>query len=156
MKIRINGNNKVLSNSEIRSYIKWLGMMLMSKRLLKNIFIDVNIKTLKGAKATACFVDDRRLPREFEIELSLKLGRNELLKALAHEMVHVKQYATGELFQYSIGGAGHRYQGKKYSANMEYYDCPWEIEAYGREVGLYRLYLQQKQWFKHHQKKNSS
>ena len=77
------------------------------------------------------------------------------LKALmmdsAHELVHVKQYLANELFDYVDGKA--RYKGELFplghSDNEEaYYDSPWEIEAYGREYGMYQLFkkkLQQEQ-----------
>jgi hypothetical protein len=59
-----------------------------------------------------------------------------LLETVAHEMVHVKQYARGELYQGSRI-AKHRWQGKWISNNVDYWDHPWEIEAHGREAGLF-------------------
>jgi hypothetical protein len=44
---------------------------------------------------------------------------------------------TGTLWEGKI------YSSSKYEDSEEgYYDSPWEIEAYGREVGLYRLWKQ--------------
>jgi hypothetical protein len=63
---------------------------------------------------------------------------------LAHELVHVKQYLNNELFDYADGKA--RFRGKIYSAGHSpendelYYNSPWEIEAYGREQGLYKMF----------------
>mgnify|MGYP001210788531 FL=1 len=59
-----------------------------------------------------------------------------LLLTIAHEMVHVKQYARGELYQ-GTRIAKHRWQGKWISNNLDYWDQPWEIEAAGREIGLF-------------------
>ena len=60
---------------------------------------------------------------------------------LAHEMVHVKQYVTGALVDH---GKYCSWNGKKYEeyeANSEeYFFSPWEVEAYGMQVGLYRMY----------------
>ena len=47
-----------------------------------------------------------------------------LLTTVAHELVHVKQYITGELTQDS-------------DKNISYWDRPSEIEAHGRETGLF-------------------
>ena len=59
----------------------------------------------------------------------------EILKTLAHEIVHVKQYALGEL---KWRDAGLLYKGVNHEAMslMEYFELPYEIEAYGREKGL--------------------
>lgn len=62
---------------------------------------------------------------------------------VAHELVHVKQYLNNELFDYVDGKA--RYKGEIFplghSEDEEaYFDSPWEIEAYGREHGMYKLF----------------
>jgi len=64
---------------------------------------------------------------------------------VGHEMVHIKQYLNGELFDYASGNV--RYKGELFPANLEdaeeaYFDSPWEIEAYGREYGLYRMFAE--------------
>jgi len=66
-----------------------------------------------------------------------------LLIDLGHELVHVKQYLNNEVFDYKNGDV--RYKGSyfdsSYHENEEaYYDSPWEIEAYGRELGLYKIF----------------
>ena len=67
-----------------------------------------------------------------------------LLLDLAHEMVHVKQYLNNELKIYIDGS--YKFLGKRYAANtdddfdMYYYNSPEEIEAYGRENGLYQIF----------------
>jgi len=63
------------------------------------------------------------------------------LSILAHEMVHVKQYVTGALVDRGkyCTWYGKRYE--EYAANSEdYFFSPWEVEAYGMQVGLYRMY----------------
>lgn len=66
-----------------------------------------------------------------------------LLIDLAHELVHVKQYLNNEMFDYAAGGV--RYKGSYFDHSYQiseemYYDSPWEIEAYGREWGLYKMF----------------
>ena len=51
-------------------------------------------------------------------------------------MVHVKQYAKNELHEYTMK-KGHRYKGEFFSDKLDYWDEPWEIEAHGRETGLF-------------------
>lgn len=67
-----------------------------------------------------------------------------LLIDLGHELVHVKQYLNNEIFDYKSGDV--RYKGSyfdsSYQVNEEsYYDSPWEVEAYGRELGLYKMFV---------------
>lgn len=63
------------------------------------------------------------------------------LSVLAHEMVHVKQYVSGELID---KGSHCIWKGKKFEqfepASDDYFFSPWEVEAFGMQVGLYRLY----------------
>lgn len=66
-----------------------------------------------------------------------------LLIDLGHELVHVKQYLLNEVFDYTNGDVRHK--GIVFSSSYQedeelYYDSPWEIEAYGRELGLYKIF----------------
>jgi hypothetical protein len=63
-----------------------------------------------------------------------------LVRDLFHELVHAKQYFKGELVE--LGGPYYKFKGKRYHNPKDgdlfgYYDQPYEIEAYGREKGLY-------------------
>jgi len=66
-----------------------------------------------------------------------------ILIDLGHELVHVKQYLNSELFDYVAGGV--RYKGSYFDQSYQvseelYYESPWEVEAYGREWGLYKMF----------------
>ena len=50
----------------------------------------------------------------------------------------VKQYAKGEMRDLFHPARMVRYNGEKYPCDeCDYWEQPWEIEAYGREKGLY-------------------
>ena len=66
-----------------------------------------------------CYVDND----EFEVDIKSTLTLREMLITLAHELVHVKQYVKGEMPE--TLGTG------------DYWDRPHEIEAHGRETGLF-------------------
>ena len=55
-------------------------------------------------------------------------------------MVHVKQFARNELYEPSAK-QGSRWKGEWLSPRQkcvkDYWDQPWEIEAHGRECGLF-------------------
>lgn len=75
-------------------------------------------------------------PRDFEIEINKDLELRTMLETIAHEMVHVKQYARNELKQ--LDADTHRWMGDTVSDDdVEYWDLPWEVEAHGRETGLF-------------------
>ena len=67
---------------------------------------------------------------EYMIDLDKSLKLRDMLTTLAHELVHVKQYECGELTQNS-------------EDNIPYWDKPSEIEAYGREVGLFITWVEE-------------
>jgi hypothetical protein len=52
-------------------------------------------------------------------------------------MVHVKQWAKGEYFEYANKDDIFFFNKKQYNTKkIDYWDWPWEIEAYGRQPGL--------------------
>jgi len=75
---------------------------------------------------------------DFLIELDTALPMSKILRLVAHEMVHVKQFATGELQDSKRGVRFHKWLGREIDIEKtNYWDYPWEIEAYGREAGLF-------------------
>ena len=91
-------------------------------------------------------------PRSFDIEINKKYKLRTVLCTICHEMVHVKQFARGELYESTRLGK-HRWQGEWIDKDPDYWDRPWEIEAHGRETGLYLRWVKQealnkKKWTK--------
>jgi hypothetical protein len=84
-------------------------------------------------------------PKYFEISLST--DRKVILeKTLAHEIVHIKQYVKNELIDVIGADNSVMWKNQMHVINDAdedaYFDSPWEIEAFGREVGLYSRYFQ--------------
>ena len=83
----------------------------------------------------------RKDPRSFFIMLN-PYEETSILQTLAHELVHVAQFATGQLKMFKTFS---RWDGKKFNGKKDemddYYDSPWEIEAFGREEGLFLRFL---------------
>ena len=127
MTIRITGGTKN-QKKYARSMVKFCIKTLMPR--MKTLDITVKLKNPKGAMGYCLELDDNRT---FEIEADKKLRLRKLLETIAHEMVHVKQYARRELHPVHETWCGKTYNPKKVS----YWDLPWEIEAHGREVGLF-------------------
>jgi len=59
---------------------------------------------------------------------------------LAHEMVHVRQFAKGILK--SKNGVNY-WKGKRYSKKTKYLDCPWEQDAFARQELVFRKSIQE-------------
>ena len=128
-----------------------LSSLIPSEKLRKNIMIDIHMKHHSNEGEAKLHEDTNRYrPRAFRIYLDHhRMEKNEftgetrtdmewfveILKTLAHEIVHVKQYVLGELRSRDVGLL---YKGINHEAMnlMEYFELPYEIEAYGREKGL--------------------
>lgn len=80
--------------------------------------------------------------REITISLYSRLTPAEIMITLAHEMVHVKQFARGHYkSELKRGGksAHHFWMGNK--TVKSYMNRPWEIEAYKRQDELFTAAL---------------
>ena len=138
-------HNKELYQA-IGSAALYYGALLLGTRMVKNIYLDIKLtKDLKKKEQAYgyCHIidDDLNRPREFMIELdtSMKHSFDQILIWLAHEMVHLKQFVRGELFDYATG----RVQWKRRMyGNVHYEDQPWEKEAYRLEEKLYNEFAE--------------
>lgn len=83
-------------------------------------------------------------PCDFRIVVDTDIKLRLLFTTIAHEMVHVKQYATEELKERFEPNQKHIWQDQEFvTENIDYYDRPWEIEAHGRETGLFVHWCEQ-------------
>lgn len=122
---------------QLKQATRFYAEQLMHKNLIKNLEIRVCFTKTHGN--TTMWEDDNLRPREFTITLEKGMSLRRTLLTLAHEMVHVKQYAKGELRDYLSGGPRQsRWRDDKRDwGDTGYWDLPWEQDAYGRERGLY-------------------
>ena len=145
MYLEICGQSDKVTHQQIADAVHFYAEYLMSDRLLKNIDIDIilekNLIKKENDQAYCVNISDSSTARHFEISVDAGMGKRATLLALAHEMVHVKQYAKGEL-KYIRRQRLHRFQGELYDPDYMYWEQPWEIEAFGRELGLYRMFQQ--------------
>ena len=127
-----------------------LARLEVSPRIIKNLNITIHMgHHLNEGEAKVAKKANRYRPRDFKIYLdhhrmekddyNRSLEDTEwghrVLKTLAHELVHVKQYIVGEL---SWRDAGLLWHGENFDPKnlLHYYELPYEGEAYGREYGL--------------------
>lgn len=83
------------------------------------------------------FEDDHKRPRSFLIELQSHMEKENYIKTLIHELVHLRQWVLGDLRQ----KRGKMYYGSTKVEDLDYEDQPHEIEAREQEETLYITYL---------------
>ena len=140
------------SNKKVRKVVEqaawYYAEKLMGKRLLGNLEITINLKknllTKEGNEGTAIWEDDNLRPKEFTITLDSTCTIRNILITLAHEMVHVKQWAKGEMYEYAEQDMVRFNKTKFNLADINYWDYPWEIEAFGRQLGLFVRFCEDK------------
>ena len=105
MNIRIQGyrTSNLALHKDLRKAARFYGESLLGKRMSANI--SLNIKLTKYVKKNpdelgSCIPTDDSPYRQRKFQIELDLDRSEeshVLAVLAHEMVHVKQQARGEM-----------------------------------------------------------
>lgn len=138
-------------SADLEEAAQFFANLLMDPRMVRNLEIDVEVEPGLDVMGECINEDDTKNSRYFTIRLN-RNHSDDIIKTLAHEMVHVKQYAKNELgkqLRVSRGGLKitTQWQGNDWNPKRKedaYFDAPWEIEAYGREVGLYAKWLQHK------------
>ena len=163
-----------VKNAKNPDLVKWLktaaefyAAELMHRNLIRNLTVKIEVSD-KLKVLGMCDWDgdyDRRL-RNFHITLRRQKRASLMFKSLAHEFVHIKQYASGEMdgiigtyeshneFEVTKwAGSQIKFASFKkprsidknkvmiHGRGYDYYYHPWEIEAYGLEIGLYDFFI---------------
>tara|TARA_B100001559_G_scaffold320714_1_gene333852 strand:+ start:839 stop:1408 length:570 start_codon:yes stop_codon:yes gene_type:complete len=125
------------------------------ERLLNNVEIDVHMRRHDdGGEARIKPGTNTYRPRKFQIILDHRkmnvdeYGRrrgddewvHQILETLAHELVHIKQYLLGEL-TWKHGKLLWKNQHYITDDLTEYFELPYEIEAHGRQRGLFLAFI---------------
>ncbi len=127
-----------------KAFVKDAGLFYIKRLMprIKNLTITVKLirgLTDKDGVCGDCIWEDRNhKPREFTIRIDSKENKEFILDTLAHEMIHVKQYARGELVDLVRKPKMSRFKGKLIS--WESKDEPWEKEPWEKSKALYEDY----------------
>lgn len=147
MHVTVKGTNQNFRDL-LTEAARFFANILMDPRMVRNLNIDIEVSKLDICGEC---VDEEgtRNPRWFTIGLKNQ-PIEEMIKTLAHEMVHVKQHAKNELQTGHViatrGGLkiSSRWKGEIWKPKRQehpYFDSPWEVEAFGKEVGLFQRYV---------------
>lgn len=142
MLIKVYGSGSERLKSLTRDSVRHAAMQFFDKRILENLEIKVEFKkdllAKDGDVAQMEWLDSHVRSREFCISIDKNINEFLMILCIMHEMVHVKQYAKGELFQSLRDWNLHKWKRKEWidEGKVSYWELPWEIEAHGREKGL--------------------
>ncbi len=153
MRITITGVPKKISTKLIREAIRYFAKLLMTERLYKTLNINIKFVKNPGGSKLGIMTGDWAImdydsnlqttwaPKDFRVEIASTINKQKLLEVLAHEMVHVKQYARKEM-DYTCHAEKKRWLGKIFDiSGVDYWDYPWEIEAFGKEIGMVSRFI---------------
>ena len=127
--VEINGGNKMQREICEKVIFHMISELLPRFRTLD---ITVELQNIKSEAVGFCMMEDKN---RFEIEIDKKLSIKEMVTALCHEMVHVKQFARKEMVDGVETGVA-RWKSKTIPLDTNYWDLPWEKEAYRMEKKL--------------------
>lgn len=157
MEVSVYGTKNKKLITELTDAAEFFARCLMHGRMVDNLELDIEIENKLEVQGCCVNEDGTTRSRFFTVQLR-KDNIDEMIQTLAHEMVHVKQHAKNEhvkRFATAKGGLKIEsyWMGKLWrpsNGEVDFYDAPWEVEAYGREVGLMH------RWVKYKEKRQKS
>lgn len=138
----IGGNRK--KKSLVKKAARWMLGYTLGNRLANNI--DLTIRFDESLKDTAIYAtvmweDNNHRPRVFDMEVCNHITDRMLLRVLSHEIVHVRQYATGDLKDLALQADYSKWKNKLIKTEglgkVRYWDLPWEKEARREEKVIF-------------------
>lgn len=147
VKIIIRGQLQSIQKEEAKEALSFFSDYLLGRRLSKNIYIhvtfDPSLFELHNELGYMSWTDvAARCPRKFIVKIDAQLNKEKALLTMAHEMVHIKQYARGELRD--MVAHSKKWMGEVFSENYEYSQLPWEVQALKMEPLLYQSWIEYK------------
>ena len=126
---------------QFRSAIRSISSYLLGSRLSEVISIHLIFRK-DLAKKEFVYGDcgwegDGSSARLFTIRIDPSMTRFQQFTTLSHELVHMKQFAKGELYDYTYRPEITRWKRRKINVEKtDYKDLPWEKEAYKLQRNL--------------------
>jgi len=143
-KISVHGIKHAKTRNLIKHQANWLIRELIGVRMhLKIDIIFLDSDEYYGV-CERKFEDDFIRPRSFTISIANNSNLRRILRTLAHEIVHVKQYARNELYDYQKHLTLSRWHNSIVDVDKVIYrKHPWELEAFSMETSLVNKYIKE-------------
>lgn len=125
------GNNLVFNLHE-KTYLDTIVHVGLDKMELQGALVIIRPQTkpkeIDGKYETEAYIVTNG--QQYVIWIKPNLDRAKAINVLAHELIHLKQYATGQLWV--VGGKTIMWQGEIIPdiTQIEYSERPWEIQAF--------------------------
>lgn len=140
MPIDIQIHGRIKHKAKVQKYAEDIMTHYFNDNRLKR-YVDIDIYMLTDLEGAEGYCYGNKDTIEIELARSNefeKFTHKRMMESLAHELTHAKQYIRGEIkgtnmIWYS-GGIREDCQ------DMDYYEQPWEKEAFAAEKILYGLY----------------
>ena len=129
----------------VKHAARWMLGYVLGNRLANNI--DLTIRFEEELRHTPIFAtvmweDCNHRPRVFDMEVCDYISDRMLMRVLSHEIVHIRQYATGDLKDLALHADYSKWKNKLVKTDghgrVRYWDLPWEIEARKEEKEIFR------------------
>ena len=121
-------------NSLMPSMVEQLGLTRSRRAVLIKVTDEID-EGMQGATLNIdiadCYLVLIKKPKRLTKASLLDMGTT-----LAHEMVHVRQLAKGQMK--FLPNQSRVWMGKRYSKKTHYLDQPWELDAFARQEILFR------------------
>lgn len=147
MQVLVAGSCTTVTREEMSNAAKFFGRELLSEENYPGtrVYIDLFPRSLNKDYLGGITLPREGVPVElYHIKIKTLQSRKGQLTALAHEMTHVEQIASG---RFCAVYRGNRAVGMKWCKIRVSKDdildgyAPWEIEAYDKEVVLYKSFM---------------
>jgi len=129
-----NPNISKFLNGLMPSMIEQLGLTRSRRAVLIKVTDEIE-DGMQGAtlniEIADCYLVLIKKPKRVTKASLLDMGTT-----LAHEMVHVRQLAKGQMK--FLPNQSRIWMGKRYSKKTHYLDQPWELDAFARQEILFR------------------
>lgn len=126
---------KLAAEAAIRFFRKDLGL---ERSRWKMVVVFNKEIAERGHRGSVCAVS----PGLIVMELDPTLPQEQMILTVAHEMVHVKQYATGRMRNERVRGRVVTYWNGQACKIKNYFDMPWELQAFRNERVLANRFAQ--------------
>jgi hypothetical protein len=146
MNVEVTGHRSKKFKNFIARAVEYYATLLLPKRKVPYLSVDITFKNKLDDDSDGFCYDQGKDGRyhDFEIEVAKGKSVRETLMTIAHEMVHIKQFCMGELKDGLVPATTSVWKGKIINEkSTDYWDLPWEIEAFGREKGMYHRFVVQ-------------
>lgn len=120
----------------VEAAARWMLGYTLGTRLANNVSLRIDlVNDLKNTNVygSVLWADSNNRPREFDMDLCNHINDRTLFRVLAHEIVHIRQYATGDLKDLATHADYCKWKNKLVQSEGRgrgsYFDLPWEKEA---------------------------